>query len=107
MDTSQLKTKLEERLTQLTVREKALSKHLRGQDGRLDQDFSDRVAYTEMDEVIERLDDDAKDEIKAIEAALRRIESESFGECAKCGDDIADKRLAILPHTTLCVSCAT
>ena len=39
-------------------------------------------------------------------AALRRIEEGTFGECVKCGEDIAEKRLEIIPHAALCAKCA-
>ena len=41
-----------------------------------------------------------------IEAALRRIESDEFGICVKCGDDIASARLDIDPTFVKCVNCS-
>ena len=40
-----------------------------------------------------------------LNAALDRIESEEYGYCATCGEQIAKKRLEEVPHTTHCVSC--
>jgi len=45
-------------------------------------------------------------EIKRIEAALARIETDTFGDCARCGDEIAAKRMALDPAAALCVACA-
>ena len=42
-----------------------------------------------------------------IEAALKRIESDDFGYCIRCGEPIAEKRLNIDPASTLCVGCAS
>ena len=41
-----------------------------------------------------------------IEAALRRIHSDEFGICEKCGDDIATSRLDIDPTFVKCVNCS-
>ncbi len=106
MDAQATREALHTRLATLTKREVALSKHLRGEDGRLGADSSDRAAFIEMDEVIEQLDDDARIEIVAIQAALERLQAGTYGECSGCGEDIAPKRLAVLPHTTHCVTCA-
>jgi RNA polymerase-binding transcription factor DksA len=38
-------------------------------------------------------------------AALRRIESGTYGRCATCGDGIPHERLAVVPETVYCVSC--
>ncbi len=40
-----------------------------------------------------------------IDEALRRIESGSFGECERCGEDIAEARMKANPATTLCIDC--
>ncbi len=41
-----------------------------------------------------------------IEAALKRIEDDSFGFCALCDEEIGEKRLALDPTTPTCVRCA-
>ncbi|MEZ5759321.1 MAG: TraR/DksA C4-type zinc finger protein [Emcibacteraceae bacterium] len=45
-------------------------------------------------------------DLKKIDAALRRIEEDDFGYCLNCGDDIDEKRLAFDPSITLCTNCA-
>ena len=44
--------------------------------------------------------------LKRIEAALKRIESDDYGYCVSCDDDIPAKRLEIDPATDRCVDCA-
>jgi len=105
MEPEAVRTRLEARMRSLVARDDALSKHLRGEDGRNEADFSDRVAFTEMDEVLEQLDDSAREEIRAIQGALKRLEAGDYGVCLSCGEAIPDKRLEILPHTAHCVSC--
>jgi DnaK suppressor protein len=43
--------------------------------------------------------------LQRIEAALRRIDYGTFGECTCCGDEISYKRLQIMPWTEFCVRC--
>jgi DnaK suppressor protein len=42
-----------------------------------------------------------------IEAALRRIDSDEFGLCEDCGEEIAPARLDIDPTLRLCIHCAS
>jgi len=46
-------------------------------------------------------------ELKKIAAALRRIESGSYGDCLACEEPIAIRRLTLDPAATLCISCAS
>ena len=43
--------------------------------------------------------------LRDIEAALGRIEKDSFGVCVDCEEQIPAKRLAALPWASRCVSC--
>ncbi len=43
--------------------------------------------------------------LKSIEAALARIESGEYGQCAECLDLISDKRLEAVPAAELCIAC--
>ncbi len=44
--------------------------------------------------------------MRAVEAALRRVETDEFGWCETCGEAIPDGRLDIDPCATRCVACA-
>lgn len=39
-------------------------------------------------------------------AALVRLDAGSYGTCTICGEPIAERRLAVMPEATCCVSCA-
>ena len=43
--------------------------------------------------------------LQAIEEALNRIESGTFGVCKDCGEMIAQARLDAIPWTRSCISC--
>ena len=47
-----------------------------------------------------------KVELARIEAALRRIDAGTFGECVSCAGDIAPRRLQFDPATPVCIDCA-
>ncbi|HLC25753.1 MAG TPA: TraR/DksA C4-type zinc finger protein [bacterium] len=46
-------------------------------------------------------------EIKAIEAALDRIENGTYGICEECSEEIEQKRLEVLPFARYCRDCQT
>ena len=43
--------------------------------------------------------------LRAVEAALGRLDNGSYGICCDCGDPIAEARLSAIPWTRLCISC--
>ena len=43
--------------------------------------------------------------LQAIENALRRIESGTYGICRDCGEPIAPARLNAIPWTRVCITC--
>jgi DnaK suppressor protein len=40
-----------------------------------------------------------------VEAALARLEAGAYGQCARCGREIAVERLEAIPYAALCISC--
>ena len=47
-----------------------------------------------------------KSRLQRIAGAIKRIDDGSFGECMKCGEDIALKRLQLDPAVAQCIDCA-
>lgn len=47
-----------------------------------------------------------KKRLSHVEAALEATEEGSYGRCVRCGEDIPEGRLEIMPETRLCVRCA-
>lgn len=72
----------------------------------MNADVPDRVTERENDEVLEGLGLAGQGEIRAIDAALDRIQAGTFGICARCGDPISAERLRAVPHAPLCQACA-
>lgn len=74
--------------------------------GALDKDIEDQALEVQNDEVVERLDDEARIELAQVERALVRIDAQIGDRCEECGDPIAPARLEALPYTTHCKDCA-
>ena len=70
-------------------------------------DPTDR-ATAESDRNFElRIRDRERKLLSKIKSALERIESNTYGICDDCGEDIDVQRLEARPVTTLCIECKT
>ena len=56
----------------------------------------------ELDIVFEENERDALDDVRA---ALARVAAGTYGVCSRCGDDIPAARLNAMPTATLCITC--
>ena len=43
--------------------------------------------------------------MKAIDAALNRMESDIYGTCLACGEEISEERLKAVPYAVKCRHC--
>jgi RNA polymerase-binding transcription factor DksA len=101
---------LDHRRHQLQSRLDDLTARLAGIEAALDQpgsrDWEDLAAEREGDEVLEGVGISGQHEIRMIEAALARMSAGDYGICVKCGADIAEERLDVVPFTPFCSACA-
>lgn len=68
-------------------------------------DWTD-LASVETDKTLQlKIRDRERNLMSKIHEALRRIDEGTFGECERCGDEIAEPRLKARPVTTLCIDC--
>ena len=44
--------------------------------------------------------------LRGVKAALEAIEEGTYGTCVRCGEEIPEGRLEIMPESRLCVKCA-
>jgi len=102
-DVSYYEQRLRARLRELTERISDVEAEL---DQPASADFEERASEREGDEVLESLGAASVNEVRMIQAALKRIEDGSFGECVNCGEEIAEGRLDAVPHAARCVKCA-
>lgn len=70
-----------------------------------DADWDDRAIEMEDDEALEQLGNVSLRELRAVDAALTRIEAGSYGRCASCGEKIELQRLEAVPYATRCRNC--
>ena len=103
MDIAEFEARLRARKAELTHRLNAIEEDL---EEPAPADSEERATEREGDEVLEDLGKSGLTELRAIDEALRRIEAGSYGECVRCGDEIAPERLGVVPHAPLCQSCA-
>jgi len=94
---------LEARLADLRGRLEGIEAELDSHDAK---DWEELATEREGDEVLERMGTSGQQEIRMIEAALTRIAEGEYGYCAKCGAEIGEERLDVLPYTPFCRSCA-
>jgi RNA polymerase-binding protein DksA len=102
MDTAYFEKRLTERKDELTARLARLESEL---DDSRSSDDDDRAIEGEGDEVMEELGEAGLAELKAIGAALDRIENNRFGICVRCGQPISTERLMAVPQAALCMAC--
>ncbi len=104
INSAEVKSLLERRLAELAEKVEDIEEELRAP---VSKSFSEQAAEREGEEVLEDLEEANMAEIAAIRAAIARLNDGSYGECASCGKDIAPARLLAIPHTALCVDCAS
>lgn len=103
-------TDLLRRKAQLHARLGELDSRLHGIEAELlshqSRDWEDLATEREQDEVLTSLGDEGRAELRAILAALDRVNTGDYGYCATCGSRISDERLDLLPATPFCRNCA-
>ena len=72
----------------------------------LDEDWMDQATELENQRIVTSLEHTLVREIEMIQAALKRISNGADGICRECGETIDSRRLAAVPHTTVCIDCA-
>ena len=75
-------------------------------DDPMPKDWEDAASERQGDEVLTALGQSDRAESRRIDAALARIAAGDYGDCVKCGNPIAEKRLELLPDTPLCANCS-
>ena len=72
----------------------------------LSSDFAEQATERENDDVLEEIARETKISIFQLKAALQRLEADTYGLCASCGEEISAGRLDAIPETAHCVNCA-
>src|SRR5688572_27974408 len=103
----ELKTMLEDRRRELMNAVQGKIRDARA-DGSKDREVLDQGESSEVD-----IQDDIEfaliqmksETLNKIDAALRRLEEHTYGNCFECGDEISEARLRALPFAVRCKDC--
>jgi len=103
INTVAAKARLEAELMELKERQDRIAQDLAEP---LNPDFSEQAVQIENDIPLEGQAALVTREIASVMRALTRIENGAYGQCVRCGDEIAPKRLEARPEAALCIECA-
>ena len=110
VDTKRFRSLLEERRSQVTdaIEGAHHEGSLEDETGELvsssaDNHLADTASETYQRELDEGLEDDAREMLAEIDAALGRIDAGTYGVCEVCGREIGEERLEAVPHARLCI----
>jgi RNA polymerase-binding transcription factor len=103
-DTATAKGRLEAQLVELKGRQTRIARDLAEP---LNRDSSEQAAEMEDDDSLKAQAALLAREIASVERALMRIEKGTYGQCVRCGAEIASKRLEARPEAALCFECAS
>jgi DnaK suppressor protein len=92
-----LEAKRKELLNGSSDREEILIENAAEEFDRLQQQMNREVAIRNLDRESKLL--------KEVQAAMARIDEETFGTCLRCEEAIPEKRLKALPWAAYCVPC--
>src|SRR6188508_3700546 len=104
---NELRKMLENRRRELVTEVQGRIRDVRAE-GSKERDVLDQGESSEVDiqEDIEFALIQMKSEtLNKIDAALRRLEDGSYGDCFECGEEIAEARLRALPFAVRCKDC--
>ena len=102
-DTAAFKVRLEAELQELESRQSRIAEDLAEP---LNPDSSEQAVEMEDDVSLEGQGALIAKEIASVKRALARIEDGTYGECVRCGEEIAPARLEARPEAALCIDCA-
>lgn len=106
MNLDTIRTELESRKELLEKRAAKVERDASHRDEPLSADFAEQAVERENDDVLSAIGAESRHEIDLITKALHRLDENLYGECEECGNTIDELRLAAVPYTELCISCA-
>jgi RNA polymerase-binding transcription factor len=102
-DPTAAKARLEAQLAELEARQGHIAEDLAEP---LSADSAEQATEKESEVALEGQGALVAREIASVKRALARIEDGTYGECVRCGEDIAPARLDARPEAALCIDCA-
>ena len=72
-----------------------------------DHNFADSSQVTAERAEAEALGKSLQDTLAEVDAALGKLDAGTFGQCERCGQEIAPARLEAKPAARFCINCAS
>jgi len=69
------------------------------------KDEADHALVQKGEHIVKTLIDKQSEKLEAIDRSLKRIESETYGVCDSCGNDINIERLKVKVFADYCIVC--
>ena len=104
LDSAAAKVRLEAQLAELVGRRDRIAADLAEP---LNPDSSEQAVEMEDDLSLQGQAVLIAREIASVKRALTRIENGTYGQCVRCGAEIAPRRLEARPEAALCFECAS
>jgi DnaK suppressor protein len=67
--------------------------------------MADQGSATFERELDMTFEENERDTLEMVRAAIARVEAGTYGTCSRCGEDIPAARLNAMPTATLCITC--
>lgn len=64
-----------------------------------------RVDAMQQQQMVDAQRQLAATRLRAVAAAMARLDDDRFGECAACGEEIDRRRLRVRPESAVCLAC--
>jgi RNA polymerase-binding transcription factor len=77
----------------------------KGQEDDSIKDLGDQATTAYTREFLFELGNGDRRLLKEVVTALRKLDEGGFGDCERCGEPIADRRLEALPFARYCIDC--
>lgn len=103
MNLDEVRAQLEDKLSNLEARLEKVSRDVTQSHS---TDSAEQAQERENDEVIDAIGEETEKSIHNVKLALHRIDSGEYGICVTCGNSINPERLAVIPESVSCISCA-
>ncbi len=69
------------------------------------EDEGDLATISHARDLLYNLHEGGFARLRLVQEAIKAIDRNQYGQCARCGEDINDKRLNAVPWVTLCIGC--
>lgn len=97
-------TRLEAEVAQIDSEDRALLSEASGENAYRDH-MADQGSATFERELDMTIEENLRNLLDSVRAAVARIEAGTYGSCERCGDEIPSDRMDAVPTASLCIAC--